>query len=138
MKKIFLIFIAALLFNSIWENLHSFLYENYRGGKITEFVLLRAALADAVMIAIITIPFIFFPILKKRSWIIFVVGFILAVGIEWWALGAGRWSYNEYMPIIPLFSVGFTPAIQLSLLGYFSFQTQEYILSRYFSFQKQH
>ena len=57
MRKILLIFISAFVLNLIWENLHSFLYESYMGGKITEFILLRATLADAIMITVIILPF---------------------------------------------------------------------------------
>jgi len=125
MKKFLVIFTTAFALNAIWENLHAFLYANYMSGKITEFILLRATLADAVMITIITLPFVFVPLLKKQDWMIMLIGFILAVCIEWWALNTGRWAYNAYMPIIPLLSVGFTPAIQLGLLGYISFRIGE-------------
>ena len=127
MKRILTVFIGAFILNAIWENLHVFLYDNYMGGAITEFILLRAALADAAMIAAITLPFILFPALQKRSWLIVLFGVILAIGIEWWALGTGRWAYNEYMLVIPVLSVGLTPAIQLGLLGYFSYKIQKRI-----------
>lgn len=125
MKKILLIFVTAFVFNAIWENLHSVLYDNYMGGKITEFILLRATLADAMMIAIITLPFVLVLSFKKYDWLIIIIGFIVAVSIEWSALATGRWTYNAYMPIIPLLSVGLTPAIQLGLLGLLSFKIQE-------------
>jgi len=128
-RKVFLIFFVAFILNVIWENLHSFLYDNYIGGKITEFILLRATLVDAIIIVVLCLPFIFFPSFKKQSWIIIPLGFIVAINIEWWALQTNRWSYNVYMPIIPFLSVGLTPAIQLGLLGYLSFKIQEYLLT---------
>ena len=127
MKKILLIFATAFILNAIWENLHVFLYDNYMGGRITELVLLRATLADAVMITVIALPFVLFPSWRRQNWIIIFVGLVLAIGIEWYALLTGRWAYNVYMPIIPLLSVGLTPAIQLGLLGLLSFRIQEYI-----------
>ena len=130
MKRALAVFAAAFILNAVWENFHAFLYANYMGGKITEFILLRAALADAAMITAIALPFIFYLPLKRRSWIIVLLGFVLAVCIEWWALSTGRWTYNAYMPIIPLLSVGLTPAIQLGLLGYLSFKIQEYIFRK--------
>src|ERR1035437_9162789 len=120
MKRIATIFLSAFILNAIWENLHSFLYVDYMNTQITEVILLRAALADAVMITIISLPFVLFQSWKKQSWIIILLGFILAVSIEWWALGTGRWEYSAYMPIIPFLYVGLTPAIQLGLLGYIS------------------
>ena len=125
-KRLFVIFATSFILNAVWENIHSLLYANYQGGKITEFILLRATLADAIMITIITIPFIFVPFLSKRKWLIIIVGVILSISIEWWALSTGRWAYNAYMPLIPLLSVGLTPTIQLGLLGYISFKVNEY------------
>jgi hypothetical protein len=126
MKKIPCIFIVSFLLNLVWENLHSALYVGYQGGKITEFILFRASLGDAVMITVLLLPFLFSP-LKKRSWLIVLFGIILAVFIEWYALRTGRWAYNDFMPIIPFLNVGLTPTIQLGLLGYVSYRvaTQE-------------
>ena len=127
MKKIVYILFIALVLNIIWENLHSVLYVNYQGGIITEHILLRASLWDALMIVAITFPFFFLP--KRWQWGIFLLGFVIAVGIEWWALQTGRWAYTSAMPIIPFLSVGLTPALQLGLLGLASFKIQEKILS---------
>ena len=120
MRKITYIFFISFALNLIWENLHVFLYDNYMGGKITEFILLRATLGDAIMITVISLPFIFLPFFKKNQWLILPIGFIIAISIEWYALSAGRWAYNDLMPIIPFLNVGLTPAIQLGILGYFS------------------
>lgn len=90
------------------------------GGPITEMILLRASIVDAIIISVIALPFIALQSLKKYSWTIIFLGVAIAVGIEWWALGSGRWEYNMYMPVIPLINVGVTPAIQLGLLGYVS------------------
>jgi len=124
-KKVLIIFIVSFVLNFIWENFHSLLYSNYMSGKITEFILFRATLGDAVMISVLSLPFLFVPLLKKHSWLIIVVGFILSVAIEHYALLVGRWSYNDLMPIIPFLSVGVTPAIQLGLLGYISLKISD-------------
>lgn len=122
LKKIFLIFLLSFILNLIWENLHSYLYVGYMGGEITEFILLRASVADAVFITLISLPFVFIPSLKRKSRLIIFIGVLLAVFIELWALNTERWAYNEYMPIIPILGVGLTPTIQLGLLGYFSYR----------------
>jgi len=127
MRKVLTLFVIAFILNAIWENLHAFLYDNYMGGEITELVLLRATLADAIMITVITLPFVLFPSWRRQNWIIIFVGLVPAIGIEWYALLTGRWAYNVYMPIIPFLSVGLTPAIQLGLLGFLSFRIQEYV-----------
>lgn len=132
MKKTFYIFLLSFFLNFIWENLHSVLYTGYQGGKITELILTRASLGDAVMITVLLLPFLSSPRhslrrrrvvvwFQKRSWLIFVLGIILAILIEWYAFNTGRWAYNAYMPIIPFLDIGLTPTIQLGLLGYFTY-----------------
>ncbi len=118
MQRIALIFIIALCTNAIWENLHAFLYIHYKGGEITQFILLRAAVWDAVMISLLALPFLYIHYFRKRSWLIIVFGVVVAVTLEWYALGTGRWAYTELMPVIPLLGTGLTPTIQLGLLGY--------------------
>lgn len=121
MRNIFLIFFLSFITNLIWENLHSLLYVGYMGGKITEFILLRASVVDAIIISLISLPFMSITKLKEKSWLIVFIGILIAIFIELWALNSGRWAYNEYMPIIPIFNIGLTPTIQLGLLGYFSY-----------------
>jgi len=127
MKKILSIFIVAFILNVVWENLHSIFYANYMGGEITEFILLRASFWDAIIIVLITLPFIFYPTFKNKSWLIILTGIIVSIFIEYWGLGSHRWAYNSLMPIIPILGLGLTPVIQLGLLGYVSFKTAENI-----------
>lgn len=121
LRKISMIFFSALVLNALWENLHSFLYTGYMGGKITEYILLRASVVDAVIITLLCLPFIILKMEERRSWIIIPVGVVVAVVIELYALHTGRWAYNAYMPILPVLGVGLTPAIQLGFLGYLSY-----------------
>lgn len=121
-KKLLLIFIYAFLFNLVWENLHSFLYMQYRGGAITQWILLRATLFDAVFIAVLGVLFMSVVYLRDRQWLAVLFGIIAAVGIERYALQSARWAYNDFMPIIPLLRVGFTPTMQLGLLSYIIFR----------------
>lgn len=130
MIKIPLVFVAAFILNAVWENLHAFLYDNYMGGAITQFILLRATLSDAVIITIIALPFVFVSSLRKQSWVLIIIGLVIAISIEWYALQTGRWAYNTYMPIVPILRVGLTPMIQLGFLGYLSFKIQEYASAR--------
>lgn len=127
MKRVGIIFLFAFVLNLIWENLHSFLYSNYMGGRITEFILIRASLFDAVIITIIFIPFLYLPILKNKNWLIIVVGIVIAVLNEWYGLSTGRWEYNQLMPIIPIIKTGLTPTLQLGVLGYLSCVFEKYI-----------
>lgn len=120
-EKIFFIFLLSFFLNVLWEHMHSYLYAGYMGGAITEGILLRASIVDASIIAILSLPFVCIAVARNWSWIIIVIGVLIAVAIELYALHTGRWAYNEYMPVIPLLSIGVTPTIQLGLLGYLSY-----------------
>lgn len=130
MKRYFIIFLSAFFLNVLWENVHSLLYANYKGGVITEFILLRASLFDAVVITFILIPFIHVGALKNKSWLIIIAGICIAVFNEWYGLNTARWAYNSFMPILPIITVGLTPTLQLGLLGYLSFKIQEYFCNQ--------
>jgi hypothetical protein len=125
MKKILFIFIVAFVLNLIWENLHSLLYDNYKGGVINQFILMRATLSDAIYIVFMVLPFVLYPAFKKNDWLIIVFGVAISIAIEYYALSTGRWEYNSMMPIIPYLGIGLTPTIQLGLLGYASFKLGE-------------
>src|SRR3989344_6177580 len=120
-NRYLIIFIIAFILNFIWENAHSFLYVHYQNQKITEFILLRAAIVDAVIITIMAVFFSLIPFLKKRKWLSLVFGILIAIGMEWYALSTGRWSYNSLMPIIPFINTGLTPTLQLGVLAYITF-----------------
>jgi hypothetical protein len=115
-KKYTSVFLAAFALNWPWEILHSNLYVHYKGGDITQFILFRAALGDAFMILGLVAIAGFFK--KYNAIILIVIGVMLAIGIELYALNAGRWAYNSLMPVIPLLGTGLTPTIQLAITGW--------------------
>ena len=121
-RKIALIFLSAFLLNIIWENLHSNLYVHYQNGPVTQLVLLRATLFDAVFITLLGLLFFRFRYLRERLLYAFIIGFIAAIIIEIYALKTGRWAYSDLMPIIPLLNTGLTPTIQLGILSYLIFK----------------
>lgn len=131
MKRIAIIFLSALLLNILWENLHAFLYSNYQGGQITEFILIRASLFDALLITVIALPFVLVTSFKNKTRLIFTVGVIVAVMNEWYGLGTGRWAYNELMPVIPVLGTGLTPTFQLGILGYLAYKISDCMSSFY-------
>ncbi|MFC1594977.1 hypothetical protein ACFL3E_00935 [Patescibacteria group bacterium] len=118
--KITSVFLIAFFLNLAWEHLHSVLYIHYKGGEITNYVLLKASIADALFILFIVLV-AHHVSLRYRSVFIFCVGLVLGLIIEWWALGSGRWAYSLAMPIIPIVQTGLTPTIQLAILGTASF-----------------
>lgn len=107
--------------------MHSVLYASYMGGAITNAILFRAALFDAVVIAIFSYPFLRFERLKQKRWVLYLGLFIFAVILEKWALATGRWMYADTMPIIPFLNVGLTPAIQLGILGYIPLKISDFL-----------
>ncbi|KKP68324.1 MAG: hypothetical protein UR66_C0006G0025 [Candidatus Moranbacteria bacterium GW2011_GWE1_35_17] len=127
-NKIFLIliiFVAIFALNFIWEATHSFLYTpHYSGFSNFIFVHIKASLGDVLLIAIMYLSgfFVFknnrWFLLKRKYPYMFLVslGFCLAVIVENFALKSGRWVYNDWMPIIPLFNIGLTPVLQLTIL----------------------
>ena len=86
MRQLTIIFCTGFLLNLLWENLHAPLYVHYQGGAITEYVLLRAALFDAIVITIfVALSFLSLPH-PRRSWFILIAGALFAVGSESCAL----------------------------------------------------
>lgn len=130
MKKIFFILVTSFILDTVWQNLHVFLFDNYKGGEITEFILLRAVLFDIITILIFTLPFLFYPWLKQRPWLLIPIGIMFSIVIEWWGLGTGRWAYNALMPIIPILHVGLAPTLQLGLIAYACFKLEEKIYNK--------
>jgi len=121
-KKLSIIFTTAFLLNLVWENLHYVHYVHYKGGEITQFILLRATLFDAVFITLLAILFIKFAYFRDRKWYALPIGIVVAILIELFALQTGRWAYNEFMLVIPLINTGLTPTIQLGTLSYLIFK----------------
>jgi len=115
-KKLITVFALAFVLNWVWEIVHSAFYTHYRGGAITAFILLRAALVDAgIILALVLIAREF---KLNRSSVVVAGGLVAALIIELWALQTGRWAYNPLMPVLPIVGVGLTPLIQLAVTGY--------------------
>ncbi len=112
------VFLLSFVLNFVWEHVHAALYMSYKGGPITNAILLHATFADACIITACAAAYLFVPFLHKRLYIIIAALFAVAIGTEWWALSTGRWVYGPDMPIIPFLHTGLTPTIQLAVLGY--------------------
>lgn len=121
LQKFLLILVSSFGLNLLWENAHVFLYTNYNGAPITEFILVRASARDAIILTILALPFVFIPYFRRHKWLIIPITIVLTIFIELHALRTGRWGYNEFMPIIPFIDVGWTPALQLGTIGFLVF-----------------
>ena len=115
------IFSISFLLNLVWEYGHAPLYAAYQDLPITNLALLKATAGDALFLTALSIPFFRIPQLSKHPWLILPVGIIAAVSLEMFALTTGRWEYNSLMPLVPYLHVGFTPTIQLGILGYIAY-----------------
>lgn len=122
-KRIIYIFIIAFALNFAWEHIHSVLYVHYKSGEITNAILMRAAIFDAIFITILSLFYLRIAPLKHRLWLTIFLALIFAIGLEIWATNAGRWAYAESMPIIPIIGTGLTPTIQLALTAFLSIIT---------------
>ena len=92
----------------------------------------RGALGDMIFMVVIYAALAFVhrnlfwvaePAAYARSvtWVITVsLGFVLAVAFEWWALGTGRWSYADSMPLLPGLGVGLVPVLQMIVIPPFT------------------
>lgn len=137
-KKIIFIFGIGFILNLFWEFSHSLLYA--LDLSVTGHLLccLRAAFGDAVYITLLYLIFLkLFKIdlvnkihLKQLLFWVVIIGFIVAYLIELHALSTGRWSYNDFMPLVPLFKVGLTPFIQLSITSVLSYAIVKRILKK--------
>ena len=57
-----------------------------------------------------------------------LLGGACASAYEWYGLAAGRWSYTDRMPVVPLLRVGCWPLLQLILLMPASFWCARLVL----------
>ncbi len=122
LKKTALVFFLSFALNLVWENLHATLYTNYQGGPISNTILLHATLADALIITAGAFLFLYVPYLRRNLWLSLVLGILIAIGVEMWALETGRWAYSALMPLTPFVKTGLTPTLQLGLLGYVTYR----------------
>lgn len=125
--RLLFIFTCAFVLNFAWEHLHSLLYTAYKGAPITDWILFRATLGDAIFLAALSVPFFRISWLHTRLWVVIPLGVACAIALELFALHTGRWEYNSLMPLVPLVGTGLTPTIQLGLLGYVSFLCARYL-----------
>ena len=121
MAQVLGLFFVAFILNFIWEEAHRVLYVSYQGGDITQLILLRAALVDAVVITVLFGPLLFFTRGKRFLWISMLLALAFAVGLERFAFATDRWVYQPSMPLVPFLGTGLTPTIQLALLGVLAF-----------------
>jgi hypothetical protein len=116
--------ILTLLFHGMWEHAHIVLYTGYGAMEGVLPVWLLATLGDLVYTLVIIL--IISAAKRGFGWIgnatttdLFaaaVLGFLVALMVEYKGLYLGRWEYLLSMPIVPFLGVGLSPLLQMTLL----------------------
>lgn len=127
-KQIVFLFLIAFILHVIWENLQAPLFQGYISFSQHFFTCLTGTGGDIVItvsvyliVALLKNDFHWVATLNIKDMVILaVIGFCIAIGIEWRALLFERWAYTDTMPIIPYLNVGLTPILQMILLLPFS------------------
>jgi hypothetical protein len=119
MRLILVTFVVGLAVNFTWEMAQSFLYEPMGTVWAATRRCFVASPADAaILLGLLGVGLRAYRHAGRRLGSASVVGLgiVLAMAIEWLALDAGRWAYNERMPLIYGLHIGIVPVLQLALL----------------------
>lgn len=128
-KTLLIIAGISLLLNFVWENLQAPLYQGYSNFWQHLLICSIASLGDVLIILVLY--FVLATINRDLLWItkmrrsdivmVMILGILIAVGIEKWALATGRWQYGSAMPLIPDVEVGLLPILQMAILPLLTF-----------------
>ncbi len=123
-KQIIFLTIIAFVLHIVWENMQAPLFQGY-ASFVAHFPMCVIGTVGDVVITL----FVYFIIgllkndfnwivglNKKDITVLAIIGFFIAVGIEWRALLFGMWDYTDTMPIIPYLKIGLTPVLQMIFL----------------------
>ena len=113
----------TFLFNFAWEILQAPLFDPMAvlSHWQATLVCLKAtfgdvgiALASFAAGALVDKAWSWFVGPSQRAFVAYLAtGVLITIAFEWYAVyWAGRWSYSEMMPIIPLLRVGLSPVLQ--------------------------
>jgi len=123
-KQIIYLSLTAFILHVIWENAQAPLFQGYTSFSQHFSACLFGTVGDVaitlfvyVLVALLKNDFNWIASLNKKDIaVLAVIGFLIAVGIEWRAVLFGRWAYNDAMPLLPYLKVGLSPIIQMTLL----------------------
>ena len=109
-------------------------YENMPWNFETSLFCLIASFGDALMILIIF--YVVALLAKDFNWILnlnplkiflsLIVGIIIGVLVEQFALTFNMWDYSSLMPIIPWGKIGISPILQMLILPLVVFKLTKY------------
>lgn len=132
------LFGVGFIMHLIWELPQCLLYPMRLLSPDHLFMLFLAALGDAL--AGVVIFAVGIRIFKDSLWLFHLnphrsayalgMGFLIGVTGETVALKLAWWSYGPLMPMIPIFNVGLSPVVQMTLLPYAGIVLVRWILNR--------
>lgn len=117
----------GLALNAMWEFAHAgLLYDMWDEVSVSKglFHITFAIVGDAVVILILAAVACFLvgsrhivDLDGKGCLALLSLGFVTALGLEWFALLHDWWTYNERMPVFTIFgeSVGLSPVLQITV-----------------------
>ncbi len=118
--------LAGFVLNEIWEMAQMSAYVETAGRSWMSTLALctRAAVGDVEIILGISVADALAAADPgwglRDQWNIYataaVLGLVYSVLVEHAALAAGRWSYTERMPVVPVLGAGLWPLLQMTLL----------------------
>ncbi len=114
--------VIAFISNVIWENLQAPLYKGYSSFWQHFYICFIATLGDVLIIlfvfAIFTLlyrnAYWFYKMSSMQVIILAILGAIIAISMEVFALNVGRWAYTNAMPTIG--GIGIFPVLQLAII----------------------
>ncbi len=123
-KQIIFLSLTAFVLHIVWENAQAPLFQGYASFSLHFPMCLIGTVGDvAITLFVYSIAALLkddfawlFNLNKKDVAALAIIGFFIAIGIEWRALLFGRWAYADAMPIIPYLKVGLTPVLQMMFL----------------------
>lgn len=101
-------------------------------------ICLVATVVDALVILLLylSLAVIYRNIYWIQRWhwkpmlLLIILGGMIAIVFEKWALLRNQWNYAEAMPIVPLLNVGLSPLLQLMILPVLTFYINHLILNK--------
>lgn len=129
MRRAFGVTVIAFVLNLPWEVLHGTLYQGFAFDLAHMAWCLRASVVDALYTTMLFA--VIAGIKRNKGWLaapsrgdlgaIILTGLVVAILIEYWALGMERWAYTSWMPVLPGMQVGLSPVVQLMVLPMLTF-----------------
>ena len=125
---------VAFVLHYLWENAHIELYTAYDGISGPMPIVLYATLGD---VAYTLFAYALFALYKRDAqWVsrvrmrdcayLALLGFSIAVFVEWKAMFLERWAYTPDMPLV--FGLGLSPILQMTILLPLSVILSSYLL----------